>query len=343
MYRPHIRGRNRVLDQQKKAKLCELVAESATIEEAAETLDVSVRTVQRERKEDEDFDHELRLSLQAAPDPLKLMQSAARTHWRAAAWLLERTNPEEYARRPLNSAKAWQVDAALASVLEAALECTPPERRDELYDQVHQACERAIALLFPHLGNGWNDVKRPQLPPTPLANAHHDRRTTASIQARLQAIRDEQGLAEPPEPTAEEVAAQEARAQQRAELRAQLKERLRQRQQAEREAQGAAGDSAGILSPKIDVATEWPDPVRPAPGASRTGRFSDQSEPAPGAAASREAAANDPHAQLAALDHQLRRQAAERRRESMLSRKTRAATKRRKAMKKRSRRQSLAR
>ena len=62
MHRPHIRGRNRVLDQQKKAKLCELVAESATIEQAAETLDVSARTVQRERKEDEDFDHQLRLS-----------------------------------------------------------------------------------------------------------------------------------------------------------------------------------------------------------------------------------------------------------------------------------------
>jgi hypothetical protein len=62
MHRPHIRGRNRLLTQPMKVKLCELVAESCTIEQAAETLDVSVRTVQRERKEDEDFDHQLRLS-----------------------------------------------------------------------------------------------------------------------------------------------------------------------------------------------------------------------------------------------------------------------------------------
>ena len=193
MYRRHIHGRNRVLDQQMKVKLCELVAESATIEQAAETLDVAVRTVQRERKLDEDFDHELRLSLQAAPDPLKLMQSAARAHWRAAAWLLERTNPEQYARRPLNSAKAHQVDAALACLMEAALECTAPERREEVYARLQGAYDQAFACLFPHLGNGWNDAQRPQLPPTPRYHEQHLRRMMADGWARAAAQRDDAG------------------------------------------------------------------------------------------------------------------------------------------------------
>ena len=86
MIQNHIRGRRRILDPAKKARLCELVAkESYSIEQAADALDVSLRTVQRERKFDQDFDHEVRLSLQQPPDPLKLMEHAARTHWRAAA------------------------------------------------------------------------------------------------------------------------------------------------------------------------------------------------------------------------------------------------------------------
>ena len=59
----HIRGRRRVLDGEKKARLCELIShESYTVEQAAESLDVSLRTVQRERKYDQDFDHEVRLA-----------------------------------------------------------------------------------------------------------------------------------------------------------------------------------------------------------------------------------------------------------------------------------------
>jgi hypothetical protein len=61
----HIRGRRRLLDDAKKARLCELIdQESYTVEQAAESLDVSLRTVQRERRYDQDFDHEVRLALQ---------------------------------------------------------------------------------------------------------------------------------------------------------------------------------------------------------------------------------------------------------------------------------------
>ena len=48
--------------------------ESAEAMLAAESLDVSLRTVQRERRYDQDFDHEVRLALQQSPDPLKLME-----------------------------------------------------------------------------------------------------------------------------------------------------------------------------------------------------------------------------------------------------------------------------
>jgi hypothetical protein len=67
--RRRIAGRRRLLDPEKKVTLCELVAKGASVEDAAETVGVSIRTVQRERRLDEDFDHELQLSLRQAPDP----------------------------------------------------------------------------------------------------------------------------------------------------------------------------------------------------------------------------------------------------------------------------------
>ena len=63
-------GSSRIMTPERREKLCELLAESHTIEEASEAVGVSIRTVQRERKRDEDFDHEVLLALQKTPDLL---------------------------------------------------------------------------------------------------------------------------------------------------------------------------------------------------------------------------------------------------------------------------------
>src|SRR5690242_11478655 len=170
----HIRGRRRVLDEAKKARLCELISqESYSVEQAAESLDVSLRTVQRERKYDQDFDHEVRLALQDPPDPLKLMEHAARTHWRAAAWLLERRQPEEFARKPVNATSAKLVDAALRYLQEAALEAIPPELHEAVYRHTQAALEKGLAECFPAMGE-WNRPKPKSVPiQTPLADAQY--------------------------------------------------------------------------------------------------------------------------------------------------------------------------
>jgi hypothetical protein len=175
--RPRIAGRRRILDPEKKVELCEHVAKGATVEDAAETVGVSIRTVQRERKLDEDFDHELQLSLRQPPDPLKMMQRAARAHWRAAAWLLERTDPETYAKRAKNSASPAQFHAGLEFVMEAALAAIPPELHEQVYEYMTAAAEEADACLFPHFGR-WGDAKRPKLPPTPLVQRQFRHRHT---------------------------------------------------------------------------------------------------------------------------------------------------------------------
>lgn len=125
--------------------------------------------MQRERRYDEDFDHELRLALSLPPDPLKLMQAAARTHWRAAAWLLERTQPEQYARRSNNMANAAQVNHAVNAVMEAVLRALPPEQQERLFPLIDAACQRALDCCFPNLGP-WGHPRSPKLPQTPLGN-----------------------------------------------------------------------------------------------------------------------------------------------------------------------------
>ena len=164
-----IRGRRSILDDKMKAEICDRVNRGDTVVEAAEAVDVSLRTVQRAAVRDENFHHELKLALGGAPDPLKLMQTAARAHWRAAAWLLERQDPEHYAKRPASAARPDQVEAALAFVLEAALETVDPQQRTSAYEHVQAACDHAFKCVFPAYGP-WGRSLRPQLPPTPLVD-----------------------------------------------------------------------------------------------------------------------------------------------------------------------------
>ncbi|MBA4104936.1 MAG: hypothetical protein C0485_04180 [Pirellula sp.] len=196
MNSPYVHERRRIMDPAKKVKFSQLVRESHSLEEAAEWLDVSIRTVQRERKRDEDFDHEVRLALQATPDPLRLMENAARTHWRAAAWLLERTRPEQYARKPANTARDYQVEAALGMLLEAALAATAPAERAAFYQQVEPVCGQALQYCFPQLGPNGN-LKKSKLPPTPLTNetsrlAHREAIAASMAQAQAAAANGEQ-------------------------------------------------------------------------------------------------------------------------------------------------------
>lgn len=144
------RGRKRKLDLAAQTLLCQLVAAGASIAAAADKVGVTLRTVQREVKDNEDFEHDLRLAEEAAPvDPLKLMQAAAKAHWRAAAWLLERTDPERYGKRPAGACSADQFHKALAAVLEAALEAADPASRRSIYQAAQAVVDDAMRRIFP--------------------------------------------------------------------------------------------------------------------------------------------------------------------------------------------------
>ncbi|MBL9163880.1 MAG: hypothetical protein JNL18_14205, partial [Planctomycetaceae bacterium] len=216
------------------------------VEQAAESLDVSLRTVQRERRYDQDFDHEVRLALQQSPDPLKLMEHAARTHWRAAAWLLERTKPEEFARKPVNMTSLKLVATAFRYIQEAALETVPAEFREALYRRTQAAIEQSFDCCFPMRGK-WGEPKVKQLPfATPLADVQSSKVWGKNVGV-FHDYDEEGNIVFPPPVDPAEVAARQARV-------AELKQRL-----AERRRQEALGPRPAerILSPKTTETTEF--------------------------------------------------------------------------------------
>ncbi|WP_428303575.1 hypothetical protein [Lacipirellula sp.] len=167
MQRQYIRQRERVFTEEMKVKFCELVRKSYSLAEAAQGVGVTLRTVQRYRREEEDFDQEVRMAKLAKPDPLKLMESAARTHWRAAAWLLERTKPETYARKRGDLASGLKVTKALRLMMETALANTPEEARSELFKHLDKTYEHVLDCCFPSLGP-WDRPRDPKMADTPI-------------------------------------------------------------------------------------------------------------------------------------------------------------------------------
>jgi len=92
--------RRRKLCETKQRDLCALISVGCPLAMAARHVGCSIFTVRREARRDPSFQDRLRCSqLNTELSPVVTLRDAARNNWRAAAWLLERTQPEEYARR----------------------------------------------------------------------------------------------------------------------------------------------------------------------------------------------------------------------------------------------------
>jgi hypothetical protein len=134
-------GRPRILDDVKRGQIVALVTAGCGLAAAARFVSCSVDTIRREALRNEDFRRALRGGeVRAQLDPLQAMRLAAKSHWRAAAWLLERANPEQFGRR---SAAKCQPDD-LIKVVDAAIETAAEEIDDrELRDRV---CRRLMLV-----------------------------------------------------------------------------------------------------------------------------------------------------------------------------------------------------
>jgi hypothetical protein len=143
-------GRPREFKFKMREELVNYVASGESVERAAKIVGVSLRTVQREAKHNEEFHHDLELAKQSAPSDLKhQMMEAARTHWRAAAWLLEREDPERFGKRPANSCSPAMLRDACDFLIEKALEATPPEHHEAVYRRMRTAADQMHEVIMP--------------------------------------------------------------------------------------------------------------------------------------------------------------------------------------------------
>jgi IS30 family transposase len=77
-----------------------LISAGCGLEGAARYVGCAASTIRREARRNPDFNEQLRRAhLAAELGPLNAMRNAANTHWRAAAWLLERTNAQRFAKQ----------------------------------------------------------------------------------------------------------------------------------------------------------------------------------------------------------------------------------------------------
>jgi hypothetical protein len=143
-------GRPPVLDKPRCAEICQLVAAGHSVATAARLIGCDARTIRRQARRDEDFGRQLRTAeVSARNDPLKMMQRAAHGSWRAAAWLLERADPERYGRRPPPTCRPEDVDRTFTRIMETVLsqiEGDAPRRA--MYQSLAKVMEDESVRLF---------------------------------------------------------------------------------------------------------------------------------------------------------------------------------------------------
>jgi hypothetical protein len=116
-------GRPRVLDDGKRREICAIVARGGGIEGAAKYVGCAPSTIRREALRNVDFHEELRKAEVAAElEPLNAIRQSAGTQWRAAAWLLERLDPQRFGRRNPRLLSPEQLASAFDCFFEAISE-----------------------------------------------------------------------------------------------------------------------------------------------------------------------------------------------------------------------------
>ena len=95
-------GRKVTITPEVQTQICAMIGVGCSLRAAARLTDSRESTVRASLRRDKAFRARYVQAMRARElTPLRNLQDAGTKHWRAAAWALERLNPEEYAaRRP---------------------------------------------------------------------------------------------------------------------------------------------------------------------------------------------------------------------------------------------------
>jgi IS30 family transposase len=110
-------GRPRALDKIKRHEICALVSMGSSLEGAARYVGCAPSTIRREAARNPGFNDALRRSsFSAEIVPLQAMRGFAKKHWPAAAWLLERIDPQRFGKQNVRYLKPEDISHFLQIV-----------------------------------------------------------------------------------------------------------------------------------------------------------------------------------------------------------------------------------
>lgn len=103
-------GRKRLLNDASQREICALISAGCSFTDAAKYVRCTPITIRREAQRNHEFADRIRQAqLSAQLTPLQAVRKAAASHWRAAAWLLERIEPDRFVKRnpQMFTGKQW--------------------------------------------------------------------------------------------------------------------------------------------------------------------------------------------------------------------------------------------
>ncbi len=148
-----------MLDQAKRQKIIALLANGSSRRMAARYVRCSPSTIARTAAADQVFADQLAAAESSAEiDALRAVRAAFRKdrYWRAAAWLLERKNPEDFARRSPTIFTGEEVCQVISLIVEILNKDIPEEN-----------CQRALQKLEELIEHQRQMQNTPTLPDEP--------------------------------------------------------------------------------------------------------------------------------------------------------------------------------
>ena len=149
-----------MLDEVKKREILAILAVGGSRRTAARYVGCAVSTIQNTACRDAQFEQAIRRAEhQSELGHLQNIQTAAKQeqHWRAAAWALERRNPDEFGRRKPDVFTPEQIQFLLAQLAEIVLNEVPVasfrKRILKRLDALCAALRRSADKEAPHGGH----------------------------------------------------------------------------------------------------------------------------------------------------------------------------------------------
>ncbi len=134
-----------MLDEQKRRKIIAVLMNGSSRRTAAGYVGCASTTIMRTMDRDPEFARAVVEAEQHAEiEALQMLRRAGREekHWRAAAWLLERKNPEDFARRPHNSLSMEQIAQMFALLVGPILDRLSDDEFYETFQRLEELTRR---------------------------------------------------------------------------------------------------------------------------------------------------------------------------------------------------------